>query len=42
MTRAQWVAIEQKFGQSLEGAESFTAFFFRVQLPLAINGLMLP
>jgi hypothetical protein len=42
ITRLQWVAIQQKLGQSPEGAESFTAFFFRVQVPLAINCLLLP
>jgi hypothetical protein len=29
IARAQWVAIQQKFGQIPEGAEPFTEFCFR-------------
>jgi hypothetical protein len=41
-TRAQWVAIQQKFGQSADGAESFIEFCYRVRPALGINRLMLP
>jgi hypothetical protein len=42
ITRAHWVAIQQKFCQSLEGAEPFTEFCHRVKPALGINRLMLP